>query len=281
MSKKFLNIFLALMLVLSSALTSFANQEYNNIEDNFINEEYSNIEDTYISEENTYIDEENNDTSDILVLEDGETFLPEITNYEEFNPNIRRIANAIPMTVKAKPDGSGCKVYVGNIGVDNLDLVTVTVKTTGYSNPSKKTATVIPIAGKTFDFNIPMIKSNTTYSVTVKIQDGGKVKTKSGEAKLSYTDEKLKGVWHKGTYSSRGHSLEDHFKRHGREVSSTNIISYINKAINYRSEVIKSLKNIRTSRGTGSIPSTKYKNTVDGRFIILSDSGKEIFTFGK
>lgn len=127
-----------------------------------------------------------------------------------------------------------------------------------------------------------MIKANTTYDVTVKIQDGGKSKTKSGQAKLQYTESKLLGTWHKGTFSSRAASLDYHFNKHKGEVPGTsNMIGYVNKARSYRSELSKSTSNIKITTGTGSIPSKKYKNLKDGRFIILTNSGREILSFGK
>lgn len=253
MRNKFLHLFLSLMLIFTSSAPVFANDIYNS---------------------------ETSSVSENLVLESDQELLPDVTNYSDSKQS--RIPNAIPMTVKANQDGTGCTVHVGNIGVDGLDLVAVTVKATGYSSSKTQKSYVFPITGKTFSFDFPMIKSSTTYSVTVKITDGGNSITKTGSAKLEYSESRLSGVWNKGSsYSSRGHSLENHFARHGDEVNSSNIVNYINKAVNYRSEVLNSLKNIRTSPGTGSIPSTKYKHLIDGRFILLTNSNKEILSFGR
>lgn len=205
---------------------------------------------------------------------------PEITNYSSSDDKAR-IPNAIPIKITANSNGTGCKVYVGNVGIDSLDLVTVTVKATGHKAKTQ-TAKVIPVAGKTFSFNLPMIKANTVYDVTVKIKDGNKTKTKIGQAKLQYTESKLSGVWHKGTYSTRAESLNYHFNKHKGEVSGTsNMVGYVNKAISYRSELAKSTSNVRISTGKGKIPSKKYKHLKDGRFIILTNSGREILSFGR
>lgn len=59
------------------------------------------------------------------------------------------------------------------------------------------------------------------------------------------------------------------------------MVGYINKAINYRSEISKSTDNITITTGTDSIPSKKYKHRIDGRFIILTNSGREILSFGR
>lgn len=243
--KKISSLFLAIIFMLSSVMTTFAIEKIDDI---------------------------------ILYPEVANT---EVTNFEE-NINTFFLPNGIPMSITANSDRTGCKVKVGNLGIDKLDKVIVSVKATGHSKVYKQEAKINPIVGKTFSFNIPMIKSSTTYNVEVKIIDGKKIKTKTGKAKIEYTESSLNGKWNRGSsYSSRAHSLEDHFKRHGKEVGSTNIVNYINKALKYRSDVSKSLTNIKKTPGTGSIPSTKYKNTVDGRYIILANSNKEIFSFGK
>ncbi len=217
-------------------------------------------------------------------------YLPQVVNtkttVENDSMSMLRAANGIPITVTARQDGTGCDVYVGNIGADGLDSVTVTVEASGYSTKKTEKHYVPAILGKTFKFDFPMIKAKTIYDVDITIRDGGQVKFKDGEAKLEYTDTSLSGLWHKGTFSTRGASLEHHLDGHGNEVNSTNLVDYLNKAMSYRSEVNrdiadKDLSNYRVSTGTGRIPSKKYKNLTDKRFIILSNSTNEAFTFGK
>lgn len=248
MFKRFLSLIFSFILILTSIIPTFANE--------------------------LGVENNNEEVSIIHELE------PEITNYSDVD-NKEKLPNFIPMTVTANSDGTGCKVKIGNLGVDSLDLVTVTVKATGHSTKTQSSK-VIPITGKTFSFSLPMIKANTIYDVTVKVQDGGKYITKTGQAKLQYTESKLSGTWHRGTFSSRGASLDYHFNKHKGEVSGTsNMVGYINKAINYRSEISKSTANITITTGTGSIPSKKYKHRIDGRFIILTNSGREILSFGR
>lgn len=167
-----------------------------------------------------------------------------------------------------------------------MDSVTVTVTATGYSSIKPLTYYVPPLVGKNFSFNIPMIKCNTTYDVNVRIVDGGQTRTLYGKGRITYSESMLASAkWHRGTFYSRAESLDHHLYYHGHEVSSNNIVSYLNKATIYRSEVINNINRGTTSMytittGTGPIPSKKYKNKFDGRFIILSNSGYEIFTFG-
>lgn len=219
-------------------------------------------------------------------------YLPEITTdsiiYKNQDNSLARIPNGIPISVTPRQNGIGVDVKVNNIGADGLDSVTVTVKTTGYSSSKSMTYYVPALLGKSFAFDFPMIKCDTVYDVTIKITDGGQTKTLYGQGTLTYSESTLANAkWHKGTYSSRAASIEDHLRRHGSEVSSNNIVDYLNKATSYRSEVISNINkgtasniyNIAT--GTGSIPSKKYKHKTDGRYILLSNSGYEIFSFGR
>lgn len=198
-----------------------------------------------------------------------------------------RIINGVPISITAREDGTGVDVYVGNIGVDGLDRVEVKVRATGYSNSKTQVAYVIPVVGKTFNFDFPMIKANTSYYVNVTIYDGNQVKTKSGEANLVFSEQALSNAnWNKGTFSTRAESLEYHFEKHGDEVNSANLVYYLNKANDYRSEVINDINSNNVSKykitnGTGNIPSKKYKNNYDSRFIILSNNGYDILSFGK
>lgn len=196
-----------------------------------------------------------------------------------------RAVNLIPITVTARTNGTGCDVYVGNLGVDGLDKVTVTVKASGYSSTKSVSHYVPAVLGKNFAFDFPMIKADTSYEVSIRIYDGGQIRYKEGAASLVYSESFLSGLWHKGTFGSRGASLEYHLKAHGQEVNSNNLVDYLNKAMSYRSEVLSDinagdLSDYRVTTGTGSIPSKKYKNLIDGRFIILNNSTEEAFTFG-
>ncbi|MCG8542503.1 MAG: hypothetical protein MJA82_21600 [Clostridia bacterium] len=216
-------------------------------------------------------------------------FMPSVENYESVgesqNETSSRVPNLIPITVTARANGTGCDVHVGNLGVDGLDSVNVKLTATGYSTSKSYTYYVPPVIGKTFRFDFPMIKANTKYKASIRITDGGQTTWKNGEATLKYSETYLTGIWNKGTFSSRGASLEYHLKKHGHEVDSNNLVDYLNKAAQYRSEVLADiekgdLSDYKVTIGTGSIPSKKYKNIKDGRYIILADSNQEIFSFG-
>lgn len=79
--------------------------------------------------------------SSIVFANESYVYVPEITNYSNLDSK-ERLPNVVPMKVTANSDGTGCKVYVGNIGADGLDLVTVTVTATGYGSPKSQTSYV-------------------------------------------------------------------------------------------------------------------------------------------
>lgn len=223
-------------------------------------------------------------------VENEFSFIPEVAstanNLEEGSKSVRA-PNGIPITVTARTDGTGVDVYVGNVGVDGLDSVKVTVTATGHSTPKSQTAYVPSVVGKKFAFSMPMLKSNTTYKATILVTDGSGVRTLTGESTINYNETTLSSaMWNKGTFSTRAGSLDYHFNKHGAEVGATNIVSYLNKATTYRAEIVRDIASNNTSKytmttGTGSIASTKYKNKNDLRFAILTNSNKEILSFGK
>ena len=198
------------------------------------------------------------------------------------------VPNGIPISSTVRSDGTGIDVHVGNIGIDGLDSVTVTVSATGHALPKSLTYYVPPIIGKTFSFDFQFIKCDTTYKITIEIHDGSGDQVLNRTASLNYTEDILANAgWNKGTYGNRKISLEEHFIKHASNVGvmANNLVEYLNMATNYRAEVIRditnnNLGNYKVTVGTGKIPSHKYKNILDYRFALLTDAGYEILSFG-
>jgi hypothetical protein len=198
---------------------------------------------------------------------------------EEDNAQFR-VPNGIPITVAASYDT--LSVWVGNIGVDSLDNVTVTGTATNYGNLPARSGKVPPVVGKTFTWSIPMTKTTMEYRVTITVVDGSGTRTLRGEAKLEYDETKLASIgWHKGTFSTRAASLQYHFDKHKGEVGSTNLYDYLLKAGECRDDVANNPSDYTKTVGTGPIASHKYKHKTNGKFIILTDAGKEILSFGR
>lgn len=215
-------------------------------------------------------------------------FFPEVKSYNASDDDIEILSpNLISIYVNPRVDGTGVDVKVGNLGLDGLDSVTVTVSATGHAKPQSQKAYVPAIIGKTFAFNMPMIKSETTYDVTASVIDGSGTVTKTGKGTLTLGDSTLQSAgWHKGTFTTRAASLDYHFDKHKSEVGAGNIVIYLNLAATYRDEIVNDITSGTTSKytittGTGSIPSKKYKHKTDLRFAILTNTGYEILSFGR
>ncbi len=100
----------------------------------------------------------------------------------------------------------------------------------------------------------------------------------------------LTEVWSKGTFDTVLNSLEYHFAKHGAEVGAEDIADYAQKAADYRTEVIGDISAMSAqelsekyivSESAGKIPAHKYKNRSDKRYIIISDEGYYILSFGR
>lgn len=189
------------------------------------------------------------------------------------------VPNAIPITVT--PSYSTLSVWVGNIGVDALDNVTVTGTATDYGKLPAKSGKVPPIVGKTFVWNIPMTKTTMKYEVTITVVDGSGTRVLNGEAKLEYDETKLAEIgWHRGSFVTRAASLQYHFNKHKTEVGVDNLYDYLVKAGEMRDDVAKNPSNYKKTVNEGATKAHKYTLKNSNRYIILSDVGNEIISFG-
>lgn len=197
-----------------------------------------------------------------------------------------RVPNGIPITSTPRVNGTGIDVHVGNIGVDGLDSVTVTVSATGHSQPKSLTYYVPAIVGKTFSFDFPYIKCATTYNITIQIMDGSGNKTLYRTAELNYTEEALAAMgWGAGTYGTRCYSLERHFTKHHNDggVGVNNLVAYLAMAINTFNDTLNNPGNYNVVQQTpkeGFEPAHKYTHKTTGLFIIYGDNTDTIYTFG-
>ncbi|MGC5774070.1 hypothetical protein [Paenibacillus pabuli] len=199
----------------------------------------------------------------------------------EQNDNVTPFApNGIPITVS--PSYSSLGVFVGNIGVDPLDSVTVSGTATDYGNLAAKSGSVPHVIGKTFVWNVPMTKTTMIYDVKIRVVDGSGTRNLTGNARLEYSEQQLASLnWHKGSFVDRRKSLEYHFKEHKSEVGTTNLHSYLLAAGTTRDDVLNNPDNYNETESIGATKAHKYKHKTNGKFIILSDSGKGILSFGR
>ncbi|MDP4096303.1 hypothetical protein OIN60_05905 [Paenibacillus sp. P96] len=206
-------------------------------------------------------------------------YAPTVT-FDQNQNSIQQAPNGIPITVS--PSYTNLAVWVGNIGVDPLDNVTVSGTATDYGTLAAKSGSVPPAVGKTFVWNVPMTRTQMVYNVNIRVVDGSGTRNLTGNARLEYSEAQLATLgWHKGTFSTRGASLEYHFRKHKSEVSVTNLYNYLLAAGTCRDDVINNPSKYTKTVSSGSVPAHKYKNKTDQRFIIMTDSGNEILSFGR
>lgn len=220
----------------------------------------------------------------IVKAEEFELFDEEIVVINDVENSIQeRLFNFV--TFPTSSNESDVIVKINNIGDSSLDNVKINVQCVETGLGTSKTISNAKIGTTTVKLPLNMLKSSEKVKVKIVATEKGKTQTTETTVTRKISDSQL-AVWHKGTYSSIRNSLDDHFSRHGREVSATNIVSYFNKAVSYRKEVLNNIQKdntsiYRISVGKGSIPSKKYKHLTDGRYILLADSNSKIFSFGK
>lgn len=224
-----------------------------------------------------------NTTTSVQEIKANKTLLPTVKNYD--SPKKTSI-HWVPFSISPRNDGTGVDVKVANQNPQSSKEITVTITASGHKNSQSITQTLSQKEEKEFTFDLPLTKCNTTYKATISFIENNRKKTFFGTATLKFTEKNLQvAKWEKGTFTTRGASLEYHFIKHGEEVDATNLVTYLNLAIDYRNQVMNDMKkkttrNYKITTGLGNIPSHKYKYQKDGRFIILSDSDYSIFSFG-
>lgn len=212
-----------------------------------------------------------------------EFLLPTIVEYHTPDP---QPANLISIESHPRNNGTGIDVTVGNLGVDGLDSVSVSVSATDHPIAQTQTAYVPPILGKTFGFDIPMTKCDMTYYIHVVVSDAGQTQQFTRTAGLEYSEEMLNQMgWGKGNSNSRQDSVNHHFEIHHNNigVKASNIVQYLGMAIDTFNDTLYNLDNykvVKQSPKPGYAPAHKYTHKTNYRFIIYGDDTDIIYTFG-
>lgn len=193
-------------------------------------------------------------------------------------------ANGVPIT--AKVSDTNVEVYIGNVGTDPLDKVTVKVTATGYSEQSQSATKILPAVGKKFNFSISEISLNMVYTIIVTITDGGLTQNWADKIDKSYTESDL-AEWHPGTYPTRVKSVDYHFGKHRTEVGAKTVTQYLAAASSMHVMVrgIKATTDtytlVKTPATGGRVAQKKYTHKATGRFIIVTDTSyTQILSFG-
>lgn len=196
-------------------------------------------------------------------------------------------SHVISSTIKTNKNG--VKVSITNIGTDAVDSVSVVVEpNTGASPEQTPSFKLAKGATKTISFDMPMTLCASIYDVKITFREGMTYKTEEYTAFSEVTEKSLAAYkWNKGGKPTLQDAVDYHFKKHSHELPVYNIPDYLNEAKLYRLEILRDIdnddmSNYRTSAGEGFIPSTKFKNLKDARFMILTNaSSHEILSFGR
>lgn len=151
----------------------------------------------------------------------------------------------------------------------------------------------VPLAsadGERIEVPLTTFKDVLQFKVTINSEEG--IEGFEPDV-LEFTYEReipseLLEYWDRGTFDEVGYSLNYHFKKHGREVGSNNIVDYCEKAAAYRNQIVSDIeagvdmsKDYRVNVSRGKHQAHKYKHKTNYQFTILMDEGYKILSYGK
>lgn len=132
----------------------------------------------------------------------------------------------------------------------------------------------------TLSFAAPMEATSVMAAVTVTLSDAGEESKVLLSPELYYTDEQLTDLyWNAGTFDAVSDSVDYHYRKHHEEIDADNLQEYLTDALDCRMDVLENPEDFTDHVSTGEIPAHTYRDA-DGRFIILTDEGDEILSFG-
>lgn len=132
----------------------------------------------------------------------------------------------------------------------------------------------------TLSFAAPMEATSEMAAVTVTLSDAGEESKVLLSPELYYTDEQLEDLyWNAGTFDAVSDSVNYHYRKHHEEIDADNLQGYLTDAMDCRTDVLENPEDFTDHVSTGEIPAHTYRDA-DGRFIILTDEGDEILSFG-
>lgn len=159
-------------------------------------------------------------------------------------------ANLLPNWLLIDFDATATSITVkfNNIALDSIDSVTaiVTIGNTSKTIPAFKAT--IGLTQKTV--NIDMKKCHETIKVYITAIDGGDDIGSSITTGSRDIPSTLLNLWHQGSFPSASECLNYHFKKHASDIGISNIVSYVQSAQGFRSN----LNGATTSTVSGVTP---------------------------
>lgn len=129
-------------------------------------------------------------------------------------------------------------IYITNMGLDSVDLVSGTIKT---GNITKSFAfSKVSIGTSTYSVTVPIKSCHENISIYFNAVDGGDTFGSTTSYGSRDIPNGLLYKWAAGSFSSKSKSLDYHFKKHGYEVFAHNICAYVRLADYFRTNTIPS-----------------------------------------
>lgn len=199
----------------------------------------------------------------------------------------------IPNVIVLDWQASSTQIFISidNYGIDTVDSVTGTISVAGGTSKTFAAYNVSPIGTRRVTVNLNMTKVYEDITISFVGKDGGDQVDSGTSHGHRAVPEYLKNVWLSGTFPSVDASINYHFSKHHNDygVRAADIQTYLEKATNYRTRVCRALVGMplaqvaaifNVTNGTGAIPSRKYKDRNTYEFVILSNSGYKILSYG-
>lgn len=150
-------------------------------------------------------------------------------------------------------------LYITNYGVDSIDVISGTIDT---GNLTKNfTYRNVSAASHTYSVTAPIKTCHENISIQFRAVDGGDTFATTTSYGSRDIPKKLLNKWSTGSFSTKAKCLNYHFKKHGTEVSATNICSYVRLANIFRTNTIPSQNLKPYKRVEGAIANVyRYRN---------------------
>ncbi len=181
-------------------------------------------------------------------------------------------------------------ITVQNVGIDTVDTFKGMVSIDKGVKKPFSTYKLKAFETRNIKVNINMTKCYESITVSYYAKDGNTAFGQGSSPGHREIPSNLSNLWSKGTFKNIYSSINYHFSKHHTEVSANDIVSYATKAKNYRTVVLNDKKKLSISQlknkytiaqSSGTIKANKYKSKSNKQFIILTNSGNKILSYGK
>lgn len=203
-----------------------------------------------------------------------ERIINEVSNQEMISLQSNWLPNELKIDFVAT--ATSITVIYKNRGIDAIDFV----KSTVTIGNNKKNISIVKLkpgtTRKTVYINMKKCKENiSVYTIAREGKSSLGTSNTTGSREIP---SNLLNQWHKGSFFTVEASLNYHFKEHGKQVKKSDIVSYVESAIQFR----YNLRGATKSKVPGKTPNvTRWRK--NGRYIDLygSKNTGKIISYGR